>query len=97
MKCVEVYQSLYHQGPYGVAFCPYRISPIGAHIDHQYGKINGLAIDKGIHVAYHPKQNGVVELQSLNFPKHAQSFVNAVPDEKEDDWADSSRCNEYAE
>lgn len=39
MKCVEVYKELYHQEPYGVAFCPYRISPLGAHIDHQYGKI----------------------------------------------------------
>ena len=68
MKCVEVYENLYHQEPFDVAFCPYRISPLGAHIDHQYGKINGLAIDKGIHMAYHPKQNGVVELQSLNFP-----------------------------
>lgn len=65
------------------AFCPYRISPLGAHIDHQYGKINGLAIDKGIHMAYHPKQNGVVELQSLNFPKRAQFFVSAVPEEKQ--------------
>ena len=71
MKCVEVYKELYHQEPFDVAFCPYRISPLGAHIDHQYGKINGLAIDKGIHMAYHPKQNGVVELQSLNFPKRA--------------------------
>ena len=48
MKCVEVYKDLYHQEPFDVAFCPYRISPLGAHIDHQYGKINGLAIDKGI-------------------------------------------------
>ena len=23
MKCVEVYKELYHQEPYGVAFCPY--------------------------------------------------------------------------
>ena len=46
MKCVEVYEGLYHQEPFDVAFCPYRISPLGAHIDHQYGKINGLAIDK---------------------------------------------------
>lgn len=50
MKCVEVYKELYHQEPFDVAFCPYRISPLGAHIDHQYGKINGLAIDKGIHI-----------------------------------------------
>lgn len=91
MKCVEVYKELYHQEPYGVAFCPYRISPLGAHIDHQYGKINGLAINKGIHMAYHPKHNGVVELQSLNFPKRAQFFVNAVPEEKEGDWADHLR------
>ena len=48
MRCVEVYRELYHKEPFGVAFCPYRISPLGAHIDHQYGKINGLAIDKGI-------------------------------------------------
>ena len=91
MKCVEVYKELYHQEPFDVAFCPYRISPLGAHIDHQYGKINGLAIDKGIHMAYHPKQNGVVELQSLNFPKRAQFFVNAVPEEKQGDWADHLR------
>lgn len=38
MKCVEVYKELYHQEPFDVAFCPYRISPLGAHIDHQYGK-----------------------------------------------------------
>ena len=82
MKCVEVYQSLYHQEPYGVAFCPYRISTLGAYIDHQYGKINGLAINKGIHMAYHPKQNGIVELQSLNFPKRAEFFVNAVRKKK---------------
>ena len=47
MKCVEVYKELYHQEPFDVAFCPYRISQLGAYIDHQYGKINGLAIDKG--------------------------------------------------
>ncbi|WP_418886270.1 galactokinase family protein [Enterocloster lavalensis] len=35
---------------------------MGAHIDHQFGEINGLAIDKGIHMAYRPKQNGIVEL-----------------------------------
>lgn len=32
MKCVEVYKELYHQEPFDVAFCPYRISPLGAHM-----------------------------------------------------------------
>lgn len=91
MKCVSVYKEIYNQEPFGVAFCPYRISPLGAHIDHQYGKINGLAIDKGIHMAYHPKKNGIIELKSLNFPKRAQFHVSAVPEEKVGDWADHLR------
>ena len=82
MRCEEIYRETYHRDPDGLAFCPYRISPLGAHIDHQYGKINGLALDKGIHMAYAAKQNGVVELQSLNFPKRAQFYVNGIPEEK---------------
>ncbi|RGT91984.1 hypothetical protein DWX03_03010 [Coprococcus comes] len=42
-------------------------------------------------MAYHTKKNGVVELQSLNFPKRAQFFVSAVPEEKQGDWADHLR------
>lgn len=91
MRCEEVYFETYGKSPDAVAFCPYRISPLGAHIDHQYGKINGLAIDKGIHIAYSRKENGVVELQSLNFPKRAQFHVNSIPEEKVGDWADHMR------
>lgn len=46
----------------GTSFCPYRISPLGTHIDHQYGKIKGLAIDKYTYLDYSSKQNGLVEL-----------------------------------
>jgi hypothetical protein len=81
VRCEEVFHDTYNRDPDGLAFCPYRISPLGAHIDHQYGKINGLALDKGIHIAYSPKHNGVVELKSLNFPKRAQFHVASIPDE----------------
>lgn len=91
MRCEEVYFETYGKAPDAIAFCPYRISPLGAHIDHQWGKINGLAIDKGIHIAYSRKENGVVELQSLNFPKRAQFHVNSIPEEKVGDWADHMR------
>ena len=74
MKCEEVFSSLYHFPPTGVTFCPYRICPVGAHIDHQLGLVTGMALDHGIHIAYHPKQNGVVELNSLQFNKRAQSM-----------------------
>lgn len=91
LKCTEQYNRIYHRDPDAVSFCPYRISPLGAHVDHQLGKVNGFAIDKGIHIAYGAKQNGVIELTSLNFPKRAQFHVSAVPEEKEGDWADYLR------
>ncbi len=91
MHCEEKYFEIYGKEPEAVAFCPYRISPLGAHVDHQNGKINGLAIDKGIHIAYSIKHNGVIELQSLQFPKRAQFHVNSIEEEKVGDWADHCR------
>lgn len=29
-------------------FCPYRVCPLGAHVDHQHGLVTGFAIDKGV-------------------------------------------------
>jgi len=91
MLCVSKFNKIYNREPANVAFCPYRVCPIGAHSDHQYGKITGLAIDKGIHIAYGPKNNGVIEMSSLQFDKRAQWHINAVPKEKENDWADYLR------
>ncbi len=91
MLCIKKFEETYKKDPVSVAFCPYRVCPIGAHSDHQYGKITGFAIDKGIHIAYSPKQNGVIELSSLQFNKRAQWHVKSVPDQKENDWADYLR------
>jgi galactokinase/galacturonokinase len=91
VRCEDVYYKTYNKAPEGVLFCPYRVSPLGAHIDHQLGIVNGFAIDKGIHIAYGTKHNGVVELQSLNFPKRAQFHVLSIPDNKAGDWADYLR------
>ncbi len=91
MRCEERFESIYNQEPVGIAFCPYRVCPIGAHSDHQYGKVTGFAIDKGISIAYKPKQNGVVELVSMQFEKRAQFHIAQVPKEKQNDWADYLR------
>lgn len=91
MQCTEVFETTYHREPEKVSFCPYRVCPIGAHSDHQYGKITGLAIDKGIHIAYAPKRNGVIEVRSLQFPQRAQWHIGSVPEVKENDWADYLR------
>jgi galactokinase/galacturonokinase len=91
MQCEERFNQIYGRDPEGMSFCPYRICPIGAHSDHNLGKITGLAIDKGIHIAYAPKHNGVVEMASLQFPKRAQWHIASVPVQKQDDWADYLR------
>ncbi len=91
MRCEEKFFEIYGKANEGLAFCPYRVCPIGAHSDHQYGKITGLAIDKGIHIAYRPKKNGVVEMSSLNFEKRAQWHIASTPKVKENDWADYLR------
>ena len=91
MTVLESFQQTYKKDPMAVAFTPYRICPLGAHSDHQLGKITGFAIDKGIHIAYGPKQNGIIEIKSLQFPKRAQWHVTSTPEEKQDDWADHLR------
>ena len=91
MNCVNKFFEIYKREPEGTTFCPYRICPIGAHSDHNLGKITGLAIDKGIHITYSPKQNGVVEMASLQFPKRAQWHIASVPAQKQNDWADYLR------
>lgn len=91
MNCTEKFINTYHKEPSGIAFCPYRVCPLGAHVDHNYGKVTGLAIDKGISIAYGAKQNGVIELVSLQFDKRAQFHVASVPKTPQNDWADYLR------
>ena len=91
MNSEKLFEKIYHKEPIDVAFTPYRICPLGAHSDHQLGKITGFAIDKGIYIEYGPKQNGVIEVQSAQFDKRAQWHVSSTPKEKENDWADHLR------
>ena len=72
------------------AFCPYRICPLGAHIDHQYGVVSGFAIDKGIEIEYEKTADGKVSLMSSDFEKKVEFSINK-PLQKENDWADYLR------
>ncbi len=95
MHCEERFAEIYGRDPDGISFSPYRICPIGAHSDHNLGKITGLAINKGIHIAFRPKQNGVIEMASLQFPKRAQWHIREIGD-KTGDWADYLRGATWA-
>ena len=91
MNAKEKFEQTYKKEAQYIAFTPYRVCPIGAHSDHQLGKITGIAINKGIYIAYGPKENGVIEIQSQQFDKRAQWHVAATPETPQGDWADHLR------
>lgn len=95
MLCEERFRAIYGRSPEGISFSPYRICPIGAHSDHNLGKITGLALDHGIYMAFSAKHNGVIEVQSLQFSKRAQWFSRDVG-KKTGDWADYLRGATWA-
>ena len=33
-------------------FTPYRVCPLGAHVDHQLGQVTGFAIDRGVNLEF---------------------------------------------
>ncbi len=95
MNCEVRFQEIYGREAEGVAFAPYRVCPIGAHSDHNLGKITGFAINKGIHIAYSVKNNGIVEMSSLQFAKRAQWHIREIGN-KTGDWADYLRGATWA-
>lgn len=81
----------YHRYPGSAQFTPYRICPLGAHSDHQLGKITGFAIDKGIRMVYSPNEDRDVGIESIQFKGRALWNISTTPPTKRNDWADHLR------
>lgn len=90
MHCEEAFFEKHRKIPEKTSFCPYRVCPMGAHSDHQYGKITGFAIDEGIYLAYCSEDSGNIVMDSLNFAQQAQWNVADIP-QRQNDWADYLR------
>jgi galacturonokinase len=58
---------------------PYRVCPLGAHIDHQGGTVTAMAIDQAVWLAYTRLDSPTVRLQSRNFPGEVRFDMHAVP------------------
>lgn len=43
-------------------FSPYRVCPLGAHVDHQHGLVTGFAIDKGVDLWFDVREDSLVKL-----------------------------------
>ncbi len=77
--------------PQGECFVPYRLCPLGAHVDHNLGLITGFAIDKGVRFAFGAQESGAVEAVSAQFPAAARWSMSETPAVKSGDWADYLR------
>lgn len=72
-------------------FAPYRICPLGAHVDHQHGLVTGFAFDSGIEFLFSETETGKVEIASLTFEGLMTFNVQRPVDEKQGNWGDYLR------
>ena len=77
-------------------FAPYRVCPLGAHVDHQHGLVSGFAIDKGVDLWFDITSDGSVSLKSHSFPGDVQLRVDDKTRVKEGNWGDYVRGAKYA-
>jgi galactokinase len=74
-----------------VVRAPLRISPLGAHIDHQLGCVMGMAIDRAILLAFVATEDGLVEVESLNFGASTRFHLHETPPYQKGDWGNYLR------
>ena len=72
-------------------FSPYRICPLGAHVDHQHGLVTGFAFNSGIDFLFSETTTGKVEMCSLSFEGLMTFNVQRPIDEKQNNWGDYLR------
>lgn len=77
-------------------FAPYRVCPIGAHVDHQHGIVTGFAINKGVDLWFTPTDDGHVHLESLTFEGTVDFNVATGTQVREKHWGDYARGAKYA-
>ena len=77
-------------------FSPYRVCPLGAHVDHQHGLVTGFAIDKGVDLWFNVREDNIVKLSSLTFEGEVEFEIDRASQLKEKLWGDYARGAKYA-
>ncbi|MBI5819114.1 MAG: hypothetical protein HZA88_09000 [Verrucomicrobia bacterium] len=77
-----------------VAVSPYRICPLGAHVDHQLGIVTGLALNQAIVMAFAPSpetHRKEVAALSKNYPGQVRFELDSIPPFRPGDWGNYLR------
>jgi galacturonokinase len=65
---------------------PYRICPMGAHIDHQLGPVTAMAIDRAVYLAFAPSGSSDIRLSSEILDGEIAFSLEDVPPKDETSW-----------
>ena len=92
-------------------FSPYRVCPIGAHVDHQHGLVTGFAIDKGVDLWFNVNESSQMDNGELTIDNYSENHVHlesktfegvvdfdidAPTQVREHHWGDYARGAKYA-
>ena len=76
-----------------VVYAPLRICPLGAHVDHQDGLVTGMTLNRAIILAFVPRRDGRVHIDSMNFPGCADFPLDGIPPRVQGDWGNHGGLN----
>lgn len=77
-------------------YSPYRVCPLGAHVDHQHGLVTGFAINKGVDLWFNVRTDSDVNLSSKTFDGDVSFDISEKVQVKEKHWGDYARGAQYA-
>ena len=77
-------------------FSPYRICPLGAHVDHQHGLVTGFAVNKGVDLWFDIRKDASVNLKSTTFDGDVNFRLDTPSQVRALHWGDYARGAKYA-
>ncbi len=85
----EKYRQIYadSQRNIDIVISPYRICPLGAHVDHQGGRVLGFAINAYSILAYQSTESDVVLMESENYPGSDTYLIGQEGDADMTQWS----------
>ncbi|MGP6146523.1 GHMP family kinase ATP-binding protein [Jeotgalibaca sp. A122] len=67
-ELIKKFKEIYDDSDIRAVRSPLRICPLGAHSDHQAGRVTGMTLDSSVDMVYSPTEDGYIRVQSLDFP-----------------------------
>ena len=75
-KLIKKFQTVYTDEDIRAVRSPLRICPLGAHSDHQGGRVTGMTLDASVDMIYAPTEDGYVRMESMDFPDKEIFHIN---------------------